>query len=293
MKNASPSLLAALAAGLLLALSASAQNVSTADRALYAIRQRYNDCSGAKLDDRGYALRPELNLIPGVRLVDVRNDFLQGSGNELDGKFCAAHSSSALAANSFGPWRIFPQSLRLLDQTDFDFLQFEKQCPTGLGGTPPNLDLLVSNPDVVVGVESKFLEFLAPKKPKFSPSYARESLPQAEDAWWNLLVELKDGPEQYLDAAQLVRHYLGLRNQPEFAGKKIVLLYVFWEPENWSDFPEYVQHRKEIAAFAEKVLNSEVEFAWLSYPELWAQWESLNVNPGHVREIRKRYLLAI
>ena len=39
MKNASPALLAALAAGLLLALSASAQNVSTADRALYAAKQ--------------------------------------------------------------------------------------------------------------------------------------------------------------------------------------------------------------------------------------------------------------
>ena len=293
MKNTPAALLVALAATVLAAHAACAQTLSTEDRAKTAIRQRYNEISDEKLDDHGYAFRADLNLIPGVRLVDVEADLSQGSGNELEGKFLAAHSSSALAVNTFGLWRKFPQTLRLHGKTGFDFLQFEKQCPTGLGGTPPNLDLLVASPEVVIGVESKFLEILTPKPPKFSDSYARESLPQAEDAWWNLLVELKASPPQYLDAAQLVRHYLGLRNQPEFADKKIVLLYVFWEPENAADFPEYVQHRAEIAAFAQKVKDSDVEFAWISYPELWAQWETLNVNPDHLREIRKRYLLSI
>ncbi|MGD9874296.1 MAG: hypothetical protein AB7T27_08485 [Kiritimatiellia bacterium] len=270
-----------------------ARHVSTAERARQAIRQRYNEISAEPLNEHGYALSPELNLVSGVLMNDIRADFLQGSGNELQGKFRAAHSSSALAANVFGPWRKNPQALNLLGETGFTFLQFEKHCPTGLGGLPPNLDLLVEGPGVVIGVESKFLEFLAPKQPKFTDSYKPENLPQMEDTWWKLMCELKAGPEQYLDAAQLVRHYLGLRNQPEYKGKKIILLYIFWEPENWMDFPEYRRHREEVAAFQAKVKDSSVTFVWMSYPELWNQWEALGLSPDHLREIRKRYLLKL
>ena len=285
-----------LAYGLLTVLlvsPAGAQTLSTVDRAKQAIRQRYDEISQEKLDGRGYAASAERNLVPGVRLEDIQADFAQGSGQELEGKFRAAHSSSALAANSFGLWRKNPQALSLLGETGFTFLQFEKQCPTGLGGIPPNLDFLVAGPDVVIGAESKFLEFLTPKQPKFAASYQPKNLPQLEPCWARLIDDLKAGPKQYLDAAQLVRHYLGLRNQPAFKGKKIVLFYVFWEPENWADFPEYRQHRAEIAAFQAKIQDSEVSFAWTSYPQLWRQWEAQGLFPDHVSEIRKRYLLAI
>lgn len=279
--------------GVLWSLTAFGQNFSTAVRAKQAIQQRYDEISAEKLDARGYAGRAELNLVPGVLLEDVRADLEQGSGNELEGKFRAAHSSSALAVNTFGPWRKNPQSLSLLGKTGFTALQFERQCPTGLGGIPPNLDLVIVGTDVVIGVESKFLEFLVPKQPTFTASYKPENLPQMEESWAKLMASLKTGPEQYLDGAQLVRHYLGLRNQPEFKGKKIILLNIFWEPENWADFSEYRQHRAELAAFQEKVKDSEVTFVWMTYPDLWSQWEALGLFPDHVREIRKRYLLAI
>ena len=90
-----------------------------------------------------------------------------------------------------------------------------------------------------------------------------------------------------------MRHYLGLRNQPEFKDRKIILLYVFWEPENWRDFPEYRQHRAELAAFQEAVRDSEVSFVWMSYPDLWRQWIALGFAPDHLRELTRRYLLAI
>ncbi len=282
-----------LFAGILLTTTAYAQDLSTADRAKQAIQERYNHLTVEQLNDRGYAASAELNLIPGVRFGDIQADFLQGTGNELEGKFRAAHSSSALAANTFGPWRINPQSLHLLGETGFEILQFEKQCPTGLGGFPPNLDLLVASPDVVIGVESKFLEFLSPKVPKFTDSYTRENLPQMEECWAEWMEELKAGPKQYLDAAQLVRHYLGLRNQPEYEGKKRILLYIFWEPSNWQEFPEYRQHREELAVFQDKVKNSDIPFVWMSYPELWNQWETQGQCPDQVREIRSRYRMAI
>ncbi len=278
---------------LLLTQSTYAQEASTADRAKQAIQQRYNEISAEPLNAHGYAARPDLNLVPGIRLEDIQADFLQGSGNELEGKFCAAHSSSALAANTFGPWRNRPEELNLLGMSGFTSFQFERQCPTGLGGIPPNLDFLVAGPEIVIGAESKFLEILTPKQPHFAASYKPENLPQMEKSWADWMEELKAGPEQYLDAAQLVRHYLGLRNQPEFKGKKILLLYIFWEPENSMDFPEYRQHRAELAAFEAKVKNSEVAFAWMTYPQLWSQWESRGFFPDHVLEIRKRYLLSI
>lgn len=278
---------------LLLTQAANAQDASTAGRAKQAIRQRYDEISAQQLNASGYAARPDLNLVPGVRLEDIQADFLQGSGNELEGKFCAAHSSSALAANTFGPWRNHPEELNLLGMSGFTSFRFERQCPTGLGGIPPNLDFLVEGPEIVIGAESKFLEILTPKQPKFSNSYKPENLPQMEKSWADWMAELKAGPEQYLDAAQLVRHYLGLRNQPEFKGKTIILLYVFWEPENWRDFPEYRQHREELAVFESKVKNSEVTFVWMTYPQLWDQWESRGFYPDPVREIRKKYLLSI
>jgi hypothetical protein len=279
--------------GLWLVQAACAQELSTADCAKQAIWQRYNDISAEKLDGHGYALRSELNLVPGVRLEDIQADFAQGSGNELEGKFRAAHSSSALAANTFGPWRKNPQALSLLGKTGFTSLQFERQCPTGLGGIPPNLDLVIVGPDVVIGVESKFLETLAPKQPRFTASYKPENLPQMEPRWAELMASLKAGPEQYLDGAQLVRHYLGLRNQPEFKGRKIILLNIFWEPENWADFPEYRQHRQELAAFQAAIKDSEVIFVWMTYPELWRYWEALGLFPDHVRNLRARYGLSI
>ena len=283
----------ALGLGLLLGSYASAQEVSTADRAQQAIQQRFQEISPAPLDARGHVARPELNLLPDVRLQDVRPDLEQGSGDELAGKFCAAHSSSALAVNTFGPWRRNPQSLRLLGQTGFTSLQFERKCPTGLQGIPPNLDVVLETPGVVIGIESKFLEILEPKPPKFNDSYKPENLPQLEPCWAQLLESLKTSPKQYLDAAQLVRHYLGLRKRPEFKGRKIYLLYLFWEPENWNEFPEYRQHRTELAAFQAQVKDSDVTFVWRSYPEMWSQWQKLGLRPDHIHALQQRYLLKI
>lgn len=275
------------------ALTSALREETLADRARQALWRRFNEISVEKLDARGYAATAELNLLPGVRLEDIRADYAQGSGNELAGKFRAAHSSSALAANTFGPWRTNPPALCLHGCPGYTAMQFEKKCPTGLGGIPPNLDLLVENSNVVIGVESKFLEILTPKQPKFADRYQPENLPQMEPCWARLLAELKAGPEQHLDAAQLVRHYLGLRNRPECQGKRVILLYLFWEPENWADFPEYRQHRAEISAFYDRVKGSAVEFTWLPYADLWRMWDALGFASDHVRELRRRYSLSI
>ena len=49
------------------------------------------------LDAKGYVREPSENLIEGVRLADFEADLRQGDGNELEGKFRAAHC--------LPPWR--------------------------------------------------------------------------------------------------------------------------------------------------------------------------------------------
>jgi hypothetical protein len=173
---------------------------------------------------------------------------------------------------------------------------FEGKCSIGLGGTPPNLDILLKNDDCIIGIESKFTEYLKPKKPHFSSSYQRDKLPQAEDQWWGLLEKVRDGSSQYLDTTQLIKHYLGLRclnNKEGFANHKITLLYLYWEPVNWGDFDVFKNHREEIENFANQVKGSAVKFVAKSYPELWIEWDNQKDISDHAANLRSRYSLSI
>ncbi|MCA9054385.1 MAG: hypothetical protein KDA75_11140, partial [Planctomycetaceae bacterium] len=97
------------------------------------------------VDPAGYVARPEDNLIHGVCLREFEGDYLTGAGNELRTKFCAVHSSAALVANTFGPFRLRPDRVCIDGLGGFSTLQFEWQCPTGLRGTPPNLDVRIES----------------------------------------------------------------------------------------------------------------------------------------------------
>src|SRR5580700_3647710 len=57
------------------------------------------------LDKNNHVDEASQNLIEGVHLEDFEADLLQGDGNEMAGKFRAAHSSSALAVNTFAPFK--------------------------------------------------------------------------------------------------------------------------------------------------------------------------------------------
>ncbi|MGH6618390.1 MAG: PGN_0703 family putative restriction endonuclease, partial [Alphaproteobacteria bacterium] len=84
------------------------------------------------LDEKGYVSEACQNLIEGVRLVDFEADLRQGDGNELEGKFRAAHSSSALAVNTFARFKSDRAALRLPAGDGFTCLRFERKCPHGL-----------------------------------------------------------------------------------------------------------------------------------------------------------------
>ncbi len=241
------------------------------------------------------------NFVAGALDDEVRSDFSAGDGGELEGdppKMCAAHSSSALALNAFRPFRAHPERLVLAGLQGFTQANFEKKLPTGLLGNPPNLDFVACGPTGVVAVESKFTEMLGAKRAKFAASYEGAIRRLAGPAWSDVYRSLLADPRRFrhLDAAQLVKHYLGIRHSLAEAEGSRVLMYVFWEPTNAADIPVFVRHRQELEEFAESVADAEVAFHSVSYSILWDQWEAESQWVGmaeHVASLRQRYELSV
>jgi hypothetical protein len=246
------------------------------------------------VDDRGYVKRPAGNLVPGVRLEQFEGDLREGDGNELDGKFCAAHSSSALAVNCLA-WFNEPDRfalLPLLDSQGAESVRFERKFPIFRGGTPPNLDVVIDRASELIAIESKLTEHLVKKQPKFTAAYERLAPPAlAESCWWEVYQKAKTGASGYLDVAQLLKHYFGLRKHQQGlkAPKPIRFLYLFWEPLNWADIEVCRQHRKECLALAEATAASEIPFRWKAYPDLWQQWTESPAVSQHAKDLQARY----
>ena len=237
-------------------------------------------------DNRGYVAHWEQNLVPGAPLAEIERDLRAGAGQELTSKFLAAHSSSALAVNTFAPWR--SQVLPLLGQNvgSFGSVHFEGPCPTGLQGTPPHLDVLAVG-ESVLAIESKCTEWMRPQKAEFSDSYL--SLRELHQSpWFKHMLELRDAPRRYkhLGAAQLIKHAFGLLTQ--YPNEEVKLVYLFWEPTNAKQWQECECHRAEVEDFSRIVNGHALRFESLSYPELWEQWQS--DSPSHLSYLQARYL---
>ena len=267
------------------------------DRAVAALEHALAGASGrAELGPDGYAITTEANLLHPL-LPETQADFAAGAGRELDGSMRAPHSSAALAVNVFEPWRARPEHLELAGIRSFETIEFEKQLPTGLGGIPPHLDLVAEAGDAVVAVESKCLEYLTPKIPRFRSSYRTLDNLYGRRSWFRYVAE-EATSAQNLDVAQLVKHWLGLcRAYPDRrSDRRVTLLYLYWEPENWQHVPECCRHRREIQDFADRVAGDPVRFSALSYPELWTRWQQRSAAPWvteHVARLRQRYAVAI
>jgi hypothetical protein len=252
----------------------------------------------AVLDGKGYLSEAALNLIDGLIFTDVEADLRQGDGNELGGKFRAAHSSSALAVNTFAPFKNRPLDLQLPWGAEFAKPQFERKCPHGIPGRrAPNLDVVLEGPGGIIAMESKCLEYLTPHVAKFAPAYndkIEEGRTKTE--WFKEMRRLVREPRRYrwLDAAQLVKHAFGIMHT--FPDRPCTLVYLFWEPSNKDAHPVFAQHRAEVDRFAASVAGSAINFVSISYPELWKHWEDTSPPcwlPAHVKRLRARYEVAV
>jgi hypothetical protein len=252
----------------------------------------------ARPDGRGYVELGD-NLLPGVILADIEGEFRAGAGQELAAKMRAPWSSSALAVNSFTPWRPDPGRLRLGGLSGFRRpVRFEAPCPNGVSRISPHLDVLVECGERVVGVESKCLEHVrGTQTPAVSPRYLRlreRGDPRAWSRWFAALEHV--GQLVRLDGYQLVKHVLGL--QRTFPGSPLTLVYLFWEPSNGDTDPLFAQHRREIGHFAELVRDDpNCQFLALSYAEHWRELGEFADSPPwlgeHLGQLRRRYLVEI
>lgn len=264
--------------------------MNTIDRSKQALWKK----SGLPHDLKGYVEDARLNLVNGVTPEMIKDDYCEGSGQEWLTKIRAIHSSAALAANTFGRWKTDPAKLKILGFSGFQALKLEAQCRSGLGGTPPNLDVLLQSSDIVIGIESKLLEPLKPTKPKFSLSYSCDKLPLCEESWWNLLEQVRHWPPSHLDAAQLIKHYLGLRKQYP-TGQKVLLLYLFWKPLNAAKIAEYSRHAEDLDRFQGAISESgsAVQFISMDYLQLWTSWLGNADMVEHAESLMQRYCVEI
>ena len=84
-----------------------------AERARAALREALTEARAeVELDEHGYVVDLEDNLLPGITRAEIEEAFGAGAGHELKGKMRAPWSSSALAVNSFAPSGARPGPLR-------------------------------------------------------------------------------------------------------------------------------------------------------------------------------------
>jgi hypothetical protein len=224
-----------------------------------------------------------------------------GSGSELlDGptrpaKMKALHSSSALAVNFFDAWverDPAPLQAALSIDRDIESVCFEKKFPTGLGGNPPNLDIVLNLTDgFLIAFESKFSEWLTPKPRKKAPF--KSSYFQEENGLWaakgllaseELARRIQRGEVSFrhLDAPQLLKHALGLAAE---RGQQFSLWYIYlaWKGK------ESELHSAEIDQFT-RLVGDELAFRALTYQDLLKDLrQQSNVDRNYLDYLDARY----
>ncbi len=256
--------------------------------------------AGLEPDSRDYLRDYELNLFKPLN-EQTKKAFDKGSGSELrdsrryPAKMRAAHSSSALAVNVFDSWAgkdagPLDRALNLSPGTTS--IRFEEQYPTGLPGNPPNLDVVLFRSDgFVIGIESKFTEWLTPKSANKTP-FKEKYFPPGRGIWDRVgliktqrlatSIYSKEVTFRYLDAPQLIKHALGLATH---IGSKFKLFYIYYD----CSCDEATVHKSEIAVFSKRV-HEELGFQAISYQELFSVLcKSVDVPVGYLDYLRLRY----
>ena len=131
---------------------------------------------------------------------------------------------------------------------------------------PPNIDIVIDNfsNSKIYAIESKFTEPYRGKPDGVRKAYI-------ENDFWNGLSNLYDlakeispnnNKYQYLDAAQLIKHILGLKNKHNKNGFRLLYL--------WYDVigQDGDKHRKEIEHFEEIVSKDNIKFSHITYQEV-------------------------
>jgi hypothetical protein len=143
-------------------------------------------------------------------------------------------------------------------------------------------------------VESKCIEPFATHVARFSHAYADE-MNGVHPSWRAEYRRLVEDPLRYrhLDAAQLIKHYLGLKTQ--FGKRPVTLAYLHWRPTNAPELAPCAIHAAELEEFTRRVADPKLTFVAMSYSELWDTWSSSRAAGlrQHADALRRRYAIAV
>ena len=242
---------------------------------------------GGTIPDRG-----EKNYLPNLtdnlfeqlskESLDCYNS---GNGNETKdsrtrlAKMKALYSSSAITVNLFQYWHkkdVYPivYACRLCSKSKSNFInkikfeeKFEISGDKSLFPFPPNMDVVIKDSQsCIYAIESKFTEPYSSGKPKgISKKYIDNV------SFWNGLSNLYELAKEicpdnnkfhYLDAAQLIKHILGLKNNHNKSNFRLLYL--------WYDVigQDGAEHRKELEQFVEIAKRDNIKFSHVTYQEV-------------------------
>jgi len=244
-----------------------------------------------------------MSLRAGDRRPDNRDLFIKGvAERDLPVSIARArlhtpHSGTALAINSFFPWRRASQHLKLANHEGFDAIQFDVRCPTGLRGTPPHLDLLALRDDRAVAVTVRSIEYLTRRRSQIATSYD-DLLKKTSGMlpWHTHLADWRDAKigYQHLDLPALIKYATALGQT--FPDRSATLLYLYWEPLDAETYDVFRCHRTELDALMKAVAGARVDFAADSFDRLWQDWSG-QTSPDwlsdHVARLRRRYAVTL
>ncbi|RJR29968.1 MAG: hypothetical protein C4576_34425 [Desulfobacteraceae bacterium] len=242
-------------------------------------------------------------------LVEVRESFLSGDGNEILGfpgnpaKMQAIHSSSALGLNVFQYWRRIGQDSHVAalcgfcrkDSSNTFEIAFEKKYPINSNlPHPPNIDVVFQPSDPsksrTFAIECKFSEpyssqrhgGLKPKYLALDPLWV--DIPNMQALAKSICPE--DNQFVYFHAAQMIKHILGLKKAHGKNGFRLLYL--------WYDVPgrEGVAHRNEVNAFAKTAEADGLKFHSLTYQKLIMKMckDCGEEHGSYLKYITERYL---
>ena len=212
----------------------------------------------------------------------------------------ALHSSSALVANFLDYWTDKEDKTPLLralgiEAYSVESLDFEKQFDTEISsrnaGKPPNLDVAIAlGSSHVVAIEGKFIEPFSRSTKQNKSSFKKAYFSDLRELWRekNLSAcqvfaqELQEGQHrfEYLDAAQLLKHALGLGTQLGKDKFSLYYLYYDWPGESAEARKRSKAHKEEIDLFGKRV-GKELRFKALTYQEVYRRLPADDADPEY------------
>jgi hypothetical protein len=261
----------------------------------------------AEVDSLGYANFQD-SLVDGIDPDRIREVFLTADSKGPESRqprLYAAQSPVMILVNSMAPWLNDLPSLTVKGRRGFRDMRFEVRMPPVEEEGWLWLPGLLISPGRIIGIESETTDYLSGHRVSFSEPMESFWAEREANGWRREMLALQGGEHGYshLDAARLIKQYMGLRLMLEALAAEgtrpipASLLYLYWEPLNAARFSEFDEHHREIEQFEAAVAGSDVEFVPMSYLDLWAGWSRDEGAPRwlamHIARLHQRYSFRI